>query len=265
MSRIVLMFPLLLTMIILNHSSLYKIPVSSPKCDMPGALTSDVKVEDAGIYFRANGAEPEWKLTISTDRIEFTSATKGFEKIVTEHEEPIKVMDSNVKKYNVQSKDFHMDIELTQMSCQNTKSMERFPYSVKISIKHGKENDPVIFNGCGLYITNLGLQGKWILHQIKDDTITAAQFKDTIPFVEISTKGNSFTGYGGCNNITGRIFSERNLLRFTDLIISEGSCASITGEKEFINALQFSTNFKIEGNKLFLSNPGGKTLTLIRP
>ncbi len=265
MSRIALLFPLLLTMIILNQSSLYKLLLSSTKRNMPCTLMSDVKDEDASIYFRANGAEPEWKLTISTDRIEFTSATKGFEKVVTEHVEPVKGMDSNVKKYNVQSKDFYMDIELSQMSCQNTKSMERYPYSVKISIKHGKESDPVIFNGCGLYITNLGLQGKWILHQIKDDTITAAQFKDTIPFVEISTKGNSFTGYGGCNNITGRIFSERNLLRFTDLIISEGSCASIAGEKEFINALQFSIYFKVEGNKLILSNPRGMTLTFLRP
>jgi len=147
------------------------------------------------------------------------------------------------------------------MLCQNANSHERFPYAVTIALKQGKDTTYTYFTGCGLYVTDTSLESKWILDLLKTDTVTAADFNDTLPFVTLRSNGNSFSGYGGCNTIQGRIFSERNLLRFTDFVVSKRTCATTNREKDFINSLKFSTQYVIEGDRLILSNPSGPMLT----
>jgi heat shock protein HslJ len=173
-------------------------------------------------------------------------------------------MDSNIKTYKVQTEAGQMEVEIAKMLCQNEGSKERFPYAVTIMIKQGRDTTYTYFTGCGLYVTDTRLEAKWQLFQIKSDTVTAAQFNDTLPYVDLHANGNSIAGYAGCNTFNGRIFSERSLLRFTDLHLSKRDCPTKPKEDEFIRALQFSTQYAIEGDRLILSNPSGPTLTFKR-
>jgi len=211
-------------------------------------------------YFKANGVDPVWSLTISNMQIEFKTQASGFLPYTAPHVEPVRAMDSNVKVYKVQSDMGEMEVEITKVLCQNENSHERFPYGVTVSLKEGKDTTFTYFTGCGLYITDANLEHTWTLDQIKTDTVNAKQFNDTLPFIELHANGNSLSGYGGCNTIKGRIFSERNLLRFTDLVLSKRTCDPANREKDFISALKFSTQYVIEGDRLILSNPSGQTL-----
>jgi len=213
------------------------------------------------IYFKSNGVDPVWTLTISPIQIDFKTQSTGFNPISSPHVEPVKGVDSNIKMYKIKTPEAELNVEITKMLCQNENSHERFPYAVTVALKQGKDTTFTYFTGCGLYVTDTSLEAKWVLDVLKTDTVTAADFNDTLPFVSLRANGNSFSGYGGCNTIQGRIFSERNLLRFTDFVVTKRTCAATNREKDFINNLKFSTQYLIEGDRLILSNPGGPTLT----
>ena len=213
------------------------------------------------IYFKANGVDPVWTLTISPIQIDFKTQATGFNPVSAPHVEPIKAMDSNIKMYKVKTAGAELNIELTKMLCQNENSHERFPYAITISLRQGTDTTFTYFTGCGLYVTDTSLEAKWTLEQLKTEAVTAVDFNDTLPFLELHSNGNAFSGYGGCNKINGRIFSERNLLRFTDFVVSKNTCAPTNREKDFINGLKFSTQYTIEGDHLMLSNPSGPTLS----
>ena len=227
------------------------------------SILTPVVMESASnaIYFKANGVDPVWTLTISPIQIDFKTKATGFNPVSAPHIEPVKAMDSNIKMYKVKTADAELNIEIAKMLCQNENSHERFPYAVTISLRQGTDTTFTYFTGCGVYVTDTSLEAKWILEQIKTDTVTAGHFNDTLPSLILHANGNSFSGYGGCNTINGRIFSERNLLRFTDFVVSKNTCTPTNREKDFISALKFSTQYTVEGVRLLLSNPSGPTLT----
>jgi heat shock protein HslJ len=218
----------------------------------------------SAIYFKANGVDPLWTLTISQYQVDFRTQASGFEPFSAPHMEPIKAMDSNIKLYRLHSGTAEMEVELAQMLCQNENSRERFPYAITIALKESGDTTATYFTGCGLYVTDSDLSGRWVLEQLKGDSVFASQFNDTLPYLQLHANGNSFSGYGGCNTINGRLYSERSLLRFTDMVLSRRPCATKPEEDKFINALQFSTQFVLEGDKLVLSNPGGRLLVFRR-
>jgi heat shock protein HslJ len=224
-------------------------------------LPAPAETNANSIYFKANGADPVWTLTISPVQIDFKTQATGFNPMSAPHVEPIKAMDSNIKMYKVKIAGAELNVEIAKLLCQNENSHERFPYAVTISLRQGTDTTFTYFTGCGLYITDTRLEAKWLLEQIKTETVTDFHFDDTLPYLILHANGNSFSGFGGCNTINGRIFSEHNLLRFTDFVLSKRECAPTNREKDFINALKFSTQFVVEGDHLILSNPGGPTLS----
>lgn len=223
------------------------------------------KSAESTIYFKASSIDPVWSITLSPHLIAFKSQVPEFSVFNSAHAEPVKAMDSNVKKYTLKTEEGTMEIELYKMLCMNEKTGERFSYSVKVSIQHPGDSVATSFNGCGAYVTDSGLEAKWVLYSIASDTVTADQFNDTLPYLYVYARGNSFEGNSGCNTIRGRIFSERSLLRFTDLNLTKRKCGNIAKEEEFTQALQFSTNYALEDDKLILSNHTGVTLVFKNP
>lgn len=224
-----------------------------------------VNAAESTIYFKASSIDPVWSLTISPHLIAFKSQVPDFGAFNTPHAEPVKAMDTGIKKYKLTTEEGTMEIELYKMLCMNDKTGERFPYSVKVTIQHTMDSVATSFNGCGAYVTDPGLEAKWVLSMIAADTVTASQFNDTLPYLYVYARGNSFEGNSGCNTIRGRIFSERSLLRFTDLNLTKRKCANIAKEEEFTKALQFSTQYTLEADKLILSNHAGVTLVFRNP
>ncbi len=238
-------------------------PAKGPEATMVDA-PAQVDPGQSVIYFKANGVDPVWTLTISSYQIDFKTTASGFESISAPHVEPIKAMDSNIKMYRVQTESGQMDVEIAKMLCQNEGSKERFPYAVTIMIKQGKDTTFTYFTGCGQYVTDSRLEAKWTLLQIKSETVTATQFNDTLPNLDLHANGNSFAGYCGCNTVNGHLFSERSLLRFTNMVYSKRNCPTKPKEDEFIKNLEFSTQYSIEGDRLTLSNYSGVTLVFKR-
>jgi heat shock protein HslJ len=67
-------------------------------------------------------------------------------------------------------------------------------------------------------------------------------------------------GYSGCNRMRGSIFWEPGLLRFTNIASTRMACRPENKEAVFLKNLESATTYRIENNRLWLSNPYGSLL-----
>jgi heat shock protein HslJ/uncharacterized membrane protein len=215
---------------------------------------------EKGIYFRARGNEPDWSLKISEKDIEFTSLKLGFESLKGDHVEPIIAMDANVKMYRVATAKGTMNIQIQQQECINTMSGDKSLYTVRVEITKEKSGDSVNFNGCGSYITDSRLHDIWVLEKLNGKSVSLTNFNKELPNLEINSTTNQFMGFAGCNRMSGTIFFEKGLLRFSNTITTEMACGENNKESEFIKALESTTAYKVENMRLTLSNQSGVEL-----
>jgi heat shock protein HslJ len=211
-----------------------------------------------GIYFRANGNEPDWSLKISDQEIEFTSLKPGFESLKGAHVDPIRAMDANVKMYRFATEKGTMSIQIQHQECMNTMSADKSPYTVRIEIV--KDNVSTFLSGCGNYITDPRLHDIWVLEKLNGKKVSAMDFNKELPNLEINSSTNQFMGFAGCNRMNGTVFFEKGLLRFVNTITTRMACMPNNKENEFLTALQNTSTYKVENLRLTLSNPTGVEL-----
>jgi heat shock protein HslJ len=211
-------------------------------------------------YFTATGNEPFWGLKMGNDEIVFTSLITGKEKIIFPSVEVIKAMDANVKMYKVSNETSTATITIQQLECQNSMSGAISPYKVTVEIKSNSELETKKLSGCGKYNTDYRLHDIWVLEELNGFKVFLTDFQRELPRIEINSAENKFMGYGGCNAISGTIFYEKDLLRFSKIVSTLMACTPGNKEGEFAKALQNVTTYSIGDNKLTLSNPSGKIL-----
>ncbi|TDQ30183.1 META domain-containing protein [Tenacibaculum caenipelagi] len=212
-------------------------------------------------YFKAQGVEPFWIVTISDKIIKFKTPTDS---ILTPHTEPIYAQDNNVKMYSIHTELAAIKIEVIQMECINAMSGKSFPYSVTLKYKKGKDTEFTTLEGCGQYITNYRLHDIWALEELNGTKVSKEDFGKELPYIEINAGENTFMGTSGCNRVTGELFSERNKIRFTNIISTEMLCAKGNEkEQEFTKALASIISYTIGNNRLTFSNPD-KTLLVFK-
>ena len=210
------------------------------------------------IYFKASGTEPFWSLEISDDMLRFQSP--GTETFNTPRTEPAQAMDANVKRYEAETEAGTLKVQIQQGECVNAMSGAVSDYNVTVELKRGTDQAFTVFEGCGQYVADYRLHDIWVLEALDGSKVTEAQFQEELPSMEINAGEASFAGFAGCNRMRGKLFSERDVLRFIDIITTRMMCAPENQEAEFLNALQSTTTFRIENNRLYLSNPGGLRL-----
>lgn len=211
-------------------------------------------------YFTATGNEPFWGLKMGNDNILFTSLIPGKEKLVFAPVDAIKAMDANVKMYKVSNETTSATITIQQVDCQDSMSGAISPYKVSIEIKNNTELQTEKIGGCGKYNTDYRLHDIWVLEELNGYKVFASDFQKEMPRIEINSTENRFSGYGGCNAISGQIFYEKGILRFTRVLSTLMACPQGNKESEFTKALQSTTTYSIENNRLTLSNSSAKLL-----
>lgn len=261
-------FPLSLAAMVTRHFMLSKsgflfafLPLILLMFSTRAASVEHLPLESAS-YFKANGTQPVWHLEIADDQIEFTSSSGGFEHFLLPPAEPTRSENGHIKTYDVKSKEAALQIQVIDQLCENPNSHERFPYTVSVSIRKVNDKTPTIFSGCGLYLPDNRLHGRWIIESIQSVPLQKDLYPDKQPYLELAVDGSYFTCFAGCNMVSGRLFFERSIIRFTDLITSKDTCDQIEMEKSVINALQFTTQFAILRDELTLGNPSAATMKL---
>jgi heat shock protein HslJ/uncharacterized membrane protein len=228
--------------------------------DTKQPISVNEQEDDMNYYFKANGNEPFWGLKIGKDKTVFTSLIKGMESLTFDSVTAIPAMDANVKMYNLNNDKASATVTIQQLDCQDSMSGAVSPYSAKVEIKNNSDLQPKKLTGCGKYITDYRLHDIWVLEELNGYKVFVTDFQKEFPRIEINAAENQFSGFGGCNSITGQIFFEKDILRFTKVVSTLMACAPGNKESEFLKTLQSSTTYSIENNRLTLSNPSGKLI-----
>ncbi|MCK0161369.1 META domain-containing protein [Allomuricauda sp. F6463D] len=242
--------------------------------ETPEKITADTITENSkhemepiarkidGSYFKATGTEPFWGLKIYDDNVELQTMS---DTIHVPNTEPIKVQDANISMYRIQTEATSMDIVISQKECTNAMSGVISPYTVTISYKSTGEGETMVYEGCGSYITDYRLHDIWVLEKMLGTVVSKNDFSGRdVPNMEININNNRFSGFSGCNRMTGSLFFEQGILRFTQVASTRMACPSMEKEAEFLTALQGSTTYKIENNRLYLSNGSEENLLVFK-
>ena len=215
-----------------------------------------------GSYFKATGTEPFWGLKIYGDKVELQTME---DTITTPPSEAIKAQDSNIKMFRIQTEATQMDVIISHKECTNAMSGEISPYTVTVSYKSTGGDKTLVFEGCGSYITDYRLHDIWVLEEMKGTAVSKEDFNGKeIPNMEININNNRFSGFSGCNRMTGSLFYEQDLLRFTQIASTRMACPNMDKETEFLTALQASTTYKVENNRLYLSDGSQENLLVFK-
>lgn len=215
------------------------------------------KISEApsSIFFKAIGTEPFWNIEISDDSIKFTTPNEK-DDFSLSYEKPQKAMDANVTLYRAKSDKINLEVTIQQGKCSDGMSDKTHNYSVKVSLKR-ENNNEIILNGCGNYIIDYRLHDIWALEELEGKKINPEEFKKGVPNLEIYAEEAKFSGMAGCNQMGGKLFSEKDLLRFTDVFTTEMMCENYETETKLVKALQSTTRYELKNNKLYLFNPEG--------
>ena len=208
--------------------------------------------------FKANGSEPLWDLKLFEDHFELGMGETKTSAALTE---PITLESSNLKMYRIQQEATAIDIIIAQKECLDTVLNKKSPYTVTISYKDMEKDSTTILEGCGSYIMDYRLHGEWILDQIGGKPISTMniQGKD-LPYLEIDTKTNRFSGMAGCNRMNGGITFDNNLLRFSEAAVTRMACPNLELESKFLSLLASGTGYNIQGDQLHLTNADGEVI-----
>ena len=254
---------LIITFFLLNSCKPLSNSEKETKENVAGEKVSDEE-DDSTVYFKATGNEPFWGIEIGKEKTVFTSLIQGKEKVVFSSVEPLKSMDTNIKTYKLKNETSSAIILIQQTECQNSMSGFISPYKVTVEIKKNSDTDFIKLEGCGKYITDYRLHDIWVLESLKGSKVFTTDFQKELPGIEIYAEENRFMGFGGCNSISGTLFYEKDLLRFTNITSTLMACLKGNKEDEFTKALQTTTTYSIEDNRLSLSNSSGKQLLVFK-
>lgn len=202
-------------------------------------------------YFRASGTEPFLSLEINEERIVFKTPSDS---LIMPYSLPNLAQDSNVKRHDVQTTSGRMTIQISQNECTSAMFGKVSPCTVTIDYLEITTKDSMKLEGCGSYIADYRLHDIWVLETLNGKSITKVEFAKEFPTMEITAAEDTFHGFAGCNQMNGRLFFEKGLLRFTNVATTKMMCEPPNKEADFLNALQCSTTYSIENNRLTLSN-----------
>ncbi len=209
-----------------------------------------------GIFFKATGTEPFWGIEIAEDSLRFTSPDEK-KNFAVAYKAPVKAMDASVISYQSGSESISLKVTIQQGKCSDGMSDKEHSYKVSVSLKRAGDKDFTALEGCGNYIVDYRLHDIWALEELEGKKVSREDFDKELPNIEINSAEASFIGFAGCNRMGGKLFSEKDLLRFTDIFTTEMMCPNYDKEKQLVKALQSTTRFEIKNNRLYLFNPDG--------
>jgi len=211
--------------------------------------------EPSKVFFKASGTEPFWGIEIAEDSIKFTSPEKE-NNFALAYVKPQKAMDANIISYQAKSDKIDLKFTIQQGKCSDGMSDKIYNYTVKASLKRENEKE-MLLEGCGNYIIDYRLHDIWALEELEGKKINPEDFKKGVPNLEIYAEEARFSGMAGCNGMGGKLFFEKDVLRFIDIFTTEMMCENYETEKILVKALQSTTRYELKNNKLYLFNPEG--------
>lgn len=198
-----------------------------------------------GIDFLASGNNPvQWTASINiNDEIKF-NANDGVAVRVLAVPPTILPRSSGINYY-IKTSTTALNIIVYSENCEN--SQQR-----KIEVTHnGKQ-----YTGCGKYLYDPALEGKWILDKIKNIPQAGKDYRTGLPMLQFNLPAKKMSGNDACNSINGNIEIMGKQIKFSAFISTKMACNNNAAEYIFSNLLSNNlVTYYIKNNYLSISLP----------
>jgi heat shock protein HslJ len=119
------------------------------------------------------------------------------------------------------------------------------------------ESNKTTFTGCGSFVPDYRLDGKWKVAQLGNNKALETDFYGKIPVFKFEMNAMRFGGSSGCNMISGNLNMRPGKLRFGQMISTLMACP-MGKEDELKQALNATLLYSLEENKLILKDENQK-------
>ncbi|MBO3269143.1 MULTISPECIES: META domain-containing protein [Hymenobacter] len=99
----------------------------------------------------------------------------------------------------------------------------------------------------------------WVLEQLGDSAVTTPENSQEIYLTLAADSSNRAEGQAGCNRFRGRFtLAANDQLSFSPLMSTKMACPRVSLETRYLNALETTTRYQLEGDTLrLLGAPAG--------
>ena len=187
---------------------------------------SSMFVRGIDFYGKSQGSKQGWSVEITkTDTILFRDA--GGIKIHTAGKRSFP-SDRSIKYSSIGSS-IATEVIIGEDVCDNGE------YAVQVNVS-GKT-----YTGCGSFLFNNALDGKWMLENINGKAINSKQYKSGLPYLHFDLKKRQLKGFDGCNRFYGGFATLGASLKFYDQSMTKKKC----GSNDFSNKFNKFINNKL--------------------
>lgn len=211
-------------------------------------------LQQKGVDFVANGTMPaNWQLEINVDDTVRFTADDGLA-IKFAYHRLAKDMNAERSIYSTKIPGGDVTIIIVEKEC--TAAATNTVYSKQVTFTFNSR----AYTGCGRYLADINLEGKWLLEKISYTTIRPEEY-NRVPFFQFDLTKQRITGNDGCNTIGTQIEVQGNRIKFSAMMSTEMACVKKSIER--IISLQVSSqlvNYYFKGGKLYLYLPDDSLL-----
>ena len=191
-----------------NKSALNNTVYTKPLADSTAPMMA------AGTDFFASGTTPvPWQLKMDFDNRFSFSATNG-EAMSMPAVTPTK---NGVSTFSYQDRAGEMKIVFSETPCSGVAKAEQVTVLV----------NTVLYSGCGQYLFDKKINGKWIMQTVNGTELNAKQFTKGLPVMEFNEDAETMLGTDGCNAISSTVKFMGSRMLFGNITTRGNLCNGI--------------------------------------
>ena len=177
-----------------------------------------------GIDFTAVGNLPvNWRMEMNYDDTVRFAADDGLDLRIAFHKLS-RSEAANSRTYTARINGGELSILIEEKDCTVPTIKQSFNKAVTVTYRSK------IYTGCGKYVVNELLNGKWALEKIGNKNILPLEY-NKLPFLQFDLSAHKLSGSDGCNSIGGNIEVQGNRIQFSSLISTNMACSKKNIEK----------------------------------
>lgn len=119
-------------------------------------------------------------------------------------------LDPSIINFRIVQDDGDIMIQMIEKSCEDNNSSIK---TVEVQIKIDSKDGNTILEGCGNFIPDPWLSGKWQIIKSNSQDIDSEDFNGKVPELSLDLIKQSFSGNDGCNAFHGKVkFRDGNII-----------------------------------------------------
>lgn len=208
-----------------------------------GITDSSLQKMQEGIDFLASGNDPvQWSASININsEIKFNAADDAAVRVLAV---PANTLPGNAGvSYNVKTSTTTLSIIIFSVNCENLQQR-------KVEVAHNGKR----YTGCGRYLYDPALEGKWVLDKINNIPQAGKDYATGLPMLQFQVASKKISGNDGCNRVIGSIEIMGKQIKFSPFVATKMACNNNVVEKIYSDLLSNNlVTYHIKNNYLTLS------------